>query len=523
MPLPIASFSASAVAGDSPLDVQFTDTSLNAPTSWAWDFGDGTASAVRHPLHTYTHNGTFTVTLVATNSAGVGIAVGPDLIVVTPENEVYLVDGSRKMWMTRDREGHREYKIEHLVRTSQGNGPAAALTCPGLPTPGSEWLFDHEVDLWATCKLDADVQPYSLKSGEPPTHYTVTQTYSSKGDDKKCKDEQQDDPLLQPPKVSGNSNKFNEEATKDRFGKAIKNSSHEPFKGTQVEYEEYRDSVKVEQNVADPNQGYVLPYQMRNTVNDLPLWGFPSRSIRLAGAPWERKFYGHCSIYYTRTLEFEIYIKKDPDTGAYVSGWDRDLQDEGAKVLNGHWDPASPQWVVDRIGLVAADSSNPAHFIKAVDRKGNPMHVILDGAGRPAFSRRAGTAQQITPPLVLSDGSISPLAPSVQPTAPVFLIVDVTDDDGSIDTGELTIIGTDESDNVIFETFILWMGTVDFKSQKKYKTVTSIQWDDVLGAGPGSLDTVQVSTDDFETTQGKIHVEKHNESNFLLLGIPATF
>ncbi|WP_324677333.1 GEVED domain-containing protein [Hymenobacter sp. GOD-10R] len=50
--------------------VQFTDQSLNAPTSWLWSFGDGTTSTQQNPQHCYTTPGTFTVTLTATNTIG---------------------------------------------------------------------------------------------------------------------------------------------------------------------------------------------------------------------------------------------------------------------------------------------------------------------------------------------------------------------------------------------------------------------------------------------------------------------
>ncbi|MCB9446830.1 MAG: M4 family metallopeptidase [Flavobacteriales bacterium] len=50
--------------------VQFTDKSTFAPTSWAWDFGDGASSTQQNPSHTYTASGTFTVKLTATNAYG---------------------------------------------------------------------------------------------------------------------------------------------------------------------------------------------------------------------------------------------------------------------------------------------------------------------------------------------------------------------------------------------------------------------------------------------------------------------
>lgn len=49
---------------------QFIDQSLNFPTTYFWNFGDGTASTQSNPLHTFTSNGTFNVCLTVTNSFG---------------------------------------------------------------------------------------------------------------------------------------------------------------------------------------------------------------------------------------------------------------------------------------------------------------------------------------------------------------------------------------------------------------------------------------------------------------------
>jgi len=51
--------------------VQFTDASLNNPTSWNWDFGDGETSTVQHPTHTYLSSGEFNITLIVSNQTGV--------------------------------------------------------------------------------------------------------------------------------------------------------------------------------------------------------------------------------------------------------------------------------------------------------------------------------------------------------------------------------------------------------------------------------------------------------------------
>jgi PGF-pre-PGF domain-containing protein len=67
--LPVANFSSNISEGDAPINVQFTDLSMNA-TAWNWDFGDGTTSNEQSPFHTYSAVGTFTVSLTASNADG---------------------------------------------------------------------------------------------------------------------------------------------------------------------------------------------------------------------------------------------------------------------------------------------------------------------------------------------------------------------------------------------------------------------------------------------------------------------
>jgi C1A family cysteine protease len=72
-PAPIAAFSSTPVdlvIGDS---VHFTDAStplLGTLLSWSWDFGDMNTSQDRNPVHSYTANGTYNVTLAVTDSTG---------------------------------------------------------------------------------------------------------------------------------------------------------------------------------------------------------------------------------------------------------------------------------------------------------------------------------------------------------------------------------------------------------------------------------------------------------------------
>ena len=52
------------------LSVTFADTSTGNPSSWAWDFGDGSSSTQQSPTHTFSVAGTYAVKLTVSNGAG---------------------------------------------------------------------------------------------------------------------------------------------------------------------------------------------------------------------------------------------------------------------------------------------------------------------------------------------------------------------------------------------------------------------------------------------------------------------
>ena len=67
---PTADFAADVTLGPAPLSVQFQDMSDGVIDDWHWDFGDGTTSSAREPLHTYADSGTYSVTLTVSGPGG---------------------------------------------------------------------------------------------------------------------------------------------------------------------------------------------------------------------------------------------------------------------------------------------------------------------------------------------------------------------------------------------------------------------------------------------------------------------
>jgi len=80
---PAAAFMGTPTSGAPPLTVSFADLSAGTPTSWVWDFGDGSTSTVQHPTHEYARLGAFDVSLTAANDLGVDTETKANYIAVT--------------------------------------------------------------------------------------------------------------------------------------------------------------------------------------------------------------------------------------------------------------------------------------------------------------------------------------------------------------------------------------------------------------------------------------------------------
>jgi hypothetical protein len=279
----------------------------------------------------------------------------------------------------RNQDGDREYVVRYEIKASSaGVGPASIMQASGLPAIGSSWSFPSDTDDWAFCTPEIKVAQKNHKEGEPHLWWYADVKFSTLAFNR-CQDQSIEDPLLEPDRVSGTFVKFTEEATRDRNGDPIMSSSFEMFRGPAVEFDNSRATVHIEQNRATLELA-TFSY-MIDTVNSSPLWGLAARKVKLSNVAWERKVYGQCCFYYTRSLDFDVCNKPN-------DSFDRDLLDEGNKVLNGrHRLPTdsgtADGWVLIDIDGAPPDPNNPRHFIRYTDIKGDPAKCILNGAGIP--------------------------------------------------------------------------------------------------------------------------------------------
>jgi PKD repeat protein len=118
----------------------FTDQSLNAPTGWLWQFGDGNTSFQQNPCHTYTADGTYTIILTVTNANGSGVDSIVNYVTINTAGQlspascspattayccgygVYQVDFNTISNPTLDGvEGYQDYSCEHSTTVTEGS------------------------------------------------------------------------------------------------------------------------------------------------------------------------------------------------------------------------------------------------------------------------------------------------------------------------------------------------------------------------------------------------------------------
>lgn len=135
-------------------------------TSYLWDFGDGVTSSLANPTHTYTNQGTYTVSLTVTDDDG---ATGTDNTTVTVDasgsgGEVVLSESYFETgwdgWIDGGGDasrysGSRSYEGNYSILLRDNSGAASAMSLTSQDISGYDQII-----------VDFYFYPYSMETGE---------------------------------------------------------------------------------------------------------------------------------------------------------------------------------------------------------------------------------------------------------------------------------------------------------------------------------------------------------------------
>jgi PKD repeat protein len=161
---PTADFTSNVAEGFLPLKVQFADKSFienddggDEITDWLWDFGDGAAKSTnQNPIHYYTNEGQYTVTLTTTGTGGLTDTMTKTGMIVVQPSDVY-----------------HNFSVD---KTDISKGDTVQFTAQSNITTGASWLWNFGDDASSTLQNPSHLYE---KAGK----YTVSLTISVAGND----------------------------------------------------------------------------------------------------------------------------------------------------------------------------------------------------------------------------------------------------------------------------------------------------------------------------------------------------
>lgn len=176
----------------SPVKVNFKDTTTGA-VKWKWDFGDGAVSADKEPIHTYTRDDLFTVTLTAFNAAGCSQTVNKAVYISKPLVGIFPTDAAgdiscgtiTKSFMARSTEVITNYKWDFGDgAVSADKEPTHTYTAPGsytvklsyTITNGCTGVAVYDNPIAVRKKIVADFTGPKSVCGNKPVTFNSTST-----------------------------------------------------------------------------------------------------------------------------------------------------------------------------------------------------------------------------------------------------------------------------------------------------------------------------------------------------------
>jgi hypothetical protein len=296
-----------------------------------------------------------------------------------------VVGGPIKWGVSQDKGRGREYHVTFRVQVAPlGMGPLAALFAEGLPAIGTVYQEpDPEggflSDNWAYWTAERTVEQEAQEKPGGNQFFLVTCNASTRPG-QECTSWEIDNPLAVPDRIRAESVNYQKEAFQDYLGNGLLNSAFEQFRGKEVEYDAHRVRIVIEGNRSTSGLADIESYM--NYVNDMTMWGYPPRTVKLSHFESEPRYYVNCFKYWVNKWTFDV-----------ADDFDRCILDEGTKCLRGDWDKVLGSLTYGQyiLGVKPVPTALPTYvnpevptdFIRFKDWHGQNTRVLLNGNGRP--------------------------------------------------------------------------------------------------------------------------------------------
>ena len=235
----------------------------------------------------------------------------------------------------------RQYTIKYQVITGIADGPRTALQAPGIPQWGSFYRYNNEVDLWSFAQqytprvVETDMR-YNFGSGEVKAlKWEIDVSYSTRATNRQTQP-QRDNPLEEPPKISGSYLSSSRPAYDDKNGAKILNTAGEPYLPAPTVPSDI-DTLLISYNTAVISLPQRADYI--GSVNSVNIWGLEPRQARLVRWGYTVAYAGSMP-YIQHKFEFNISFQRTPtsnicigNTYAGKKGWYTILPNEGLSAL----------------------------------------------------------------------------------------------------------------------------------------------------------------------------------------------
>lgn len=222
---------------------------------------------------------------------------------------------------SRDDEGIRLYLLTYEVITNSldDHAQVAQLAVINTAPFGTPYQYGNDSDPWCFARWPTSAKLRSVDQSRKV--WRVDLPFTNKPMGKSCSESDSENPLDEPPKISGSYVSAMRAATKDRNGNPVTNSSDEPVLPA-PEIDDPRDTVIIEANTATID--LALRSRFRNKCNAAAIWGLDARTVKLGQWTYSIQYYGKCFCYVANKLEFEINLDK----------WDFVHIDQGFRTIS---------------------------------------------------------------------------------------------------------------------------------------------------------------------------------------------